>query len=98
MTEPGQVTLLDPTFEPAVISQNMAARPETLDGKTVALIANDKAKSADLLRAIFETMADRFELDRSYEVYKGDAGRPADPAVLDDVAGKAHVALIANGD
>ena len=94
----GRLTVLDPTYTPEVAKRGMAARPETLAGKKVGLLANDKRNSEPLLEAIYDVLAERFELGGKFEINKGDSGRPAPPELLDDLATRVDVVLTANGD
>ena len=90
--------VLDPTFEPTVAAQGMAPRPDTLSGKTVGLFANDKMNSEQLLEAIYDVLAERFDVVGSHSLNKGDASAPAGREMVEKFASEVDVALIANGD
>ena len=90
--------MLDPTFVPAVVSPGMADRPRDLNGKTVGLLANNKLNAEELLEAIHEVLTDSFSLAAAHRVNKGNASRPADPDLLDKMAGEVDVVITANGD
>lgn len=76
----------------------MADRPESLDGMRIGLLRNSKLKSEPLLDAIYEVLADRFDIGSVYKADKGEASRPADPDLLSDFSKEVDVALLANGD
>ena len=98
MTGNGTLRVLDPTYEPAVAAQAMADRPESLDGKTVGLLANDKRNAEPLLEAIYDVLAERFDVAGRHAINKGDSGRPAEPQLLDDLSAEVDVVITANGD
>jgi hypothetical protein len=64
----------------------------------VGLLRNDKLNSEPLLDAIYDVLADRFEVATAYRINKGDASRPAEPDLLSDFSNEVDVALLANGD
>lgn len=92
------ITVLDPTSSPSIATDGMAERPDTLAGKRVGLLYNDKLNAGELLDAIYEVLADRFDMAPSHRVSKGNASRPADPDLLKAFASEVDVALLANGD
>ncbi len=98
MTATGGLTFLDPTARPVVAAQGMAERPDTLSGVTVGLLANDKLNAEPLLEAIYDVLAERFDLGGRHAINKGDAGRPAPPELLDELAEAVDVVVTANGD
>jgi len=93
-----KIRVLDPTGQPTIVQQGMADRPDTLDGAVIGLMANNKLNSEPLLEAIYDVLAERFELGGRVAVNKGDASRPADPGVLDGIASDVDVVITANGD
>ncbi|MCH8857058.1 MAG: hypothetical protein IIA03_12650 [Proteobacteria bacterium] len=98
MTGNGTLRVLDPTYEPVVAAQGMAERPGSLNGKLVGLLANEKRNAEPLLEAVYDVLAERFDLAGRRPVNKGDASRPADPQILDDLAAQVDVVITANGD
>ena len=98
MVERHTLRVLDPTSTPSFATSGMAERPDTLSGKRIGLLANDKLNSEQLLDAIYDVLADRFDVVISHRVNKGNASRPAEPELLDAFSEKVDVALLANGD
>ncbi len=98
MTTEAKITVLDPTSSLSIATAGMATRPETLAGKRIGLLSNDKLNAEQLLDAIYDVLADRFEVAPSHRVNKGNASRPAEPDLLKTFASEVDVALLANGD
>ena len=69
-----------------------------LVGKRIGLLSNDKLNSEALLDAIYDVLAERFDVSTSHRINKGDASRPAEPEFLSDFSNEVDVALLANGD
>jgi hypothetical protein len=90
--------VLDPTAPQSIATDGMAERPDSLAGMRVGLLRNDKLNSEPLLDAIYDVLAERFEVATAYRVNKGDASRPAEPDFLSDFSNEVDVALLANGD
>ncbi|MDG0866593.1 hypothetical protein GKN94_14025 [Candidatus Lucifugimonas marina] len=95
---PETIRVLDPTSPQSIATDGMADRPESLDGMRIGLLRNSKLKSEPLLDAIYEVLADRFDIGSVYKADKGEASRPADPDLLSDFSKEVDVALLANGD
>jgi hypothetical protein len=90
--------VLDPTAPQSIATDGMADRPDSLSGMRVGLLRNNKLNSEPLLDAIFDVLAERFEVSQAIKVNKGDASRPAEPDLLSDFSNEVDVALLANGD
>ena len=98
MEKQGTLRVLDPTAVPSIATSGMAERPDSLAGKRVGLLSNSKLRSEELLDAIYDVLADRFDVAGVYRFNKGDASRPAKPEVLSEFSTEVDVALLANGD
>ncbi len=92
------LTVLNPTATLSIATDGMAVRPGSLAGKRIGLLYNDKLNAAELLDAIYDVLADRFDVVASHRVSKGNASRPAEPDLLKTFASEVDVALLANGD
>ncbi|MBT5628471.1 MAG: hypothetical protein HOJ22_09275 [Chloroflexi bacterium] len=92
------IRVLDPTAPQSIATDGMADRPESLAGKRIGLLTNDKLNAANLLDAVYDVLAERFEVASAHRVNKGDASRPAEPDFLSDFSQEVDVALLANGD
>ena len=98
MAQQASLRVLDPTADQSIATDGMAERPESLTGMRVGLLTNDKLNAANLLDAIYDLLAERFDISSAYRVNKGDASRPAEPEFLSDFSNEVDVALLANGD
>ena len=98
MAKQQTLRVLDPTAAPSIATAGMAERPGSLAGKRVGLLSNDKLNSEELLDAIYDVLAERFDVSASHRINKGDASRPAEPDFLSDFSNEVDVALLANGD
>ena len=98
MAQQETLRVLDPTATLSIATDGMAERPESLSGKRVGLLYNSKINSAQLLNAIYDVLAERFDVTARHQVDKGDASRPAEPELLSDFSNEVDVALLANGD
>ena len=90
--------VLDPTATQSIAAAGMAERPDSLAGKRVGLLSNDKLNSEELLDAIYDVLAERFDVAASHRLNKGDASRPAESEFLSAFSSEVDVALLANGD
>ena len=90
--------VLDPTSPQSIATDGMAERPESLKGMRIGLLRNDKLNAEPLLDAIYDVLAERFEVASAYRINKGDASRPAEPDLLGDFSNEVDVAILANGD
>ena len=90
--------VLDPTSPQSIATDGMAERPESLKGMRIGLLRNDKLNAEPLLDAIYDVIAERFEVASAYRINKGDASRPAEPDLLGDFSNEVDVAILANGD
>ena len=93
------VTLIDPTVTTVGASEQMAARPENLDGLTIGLLNNGKGKpAARILEYAHSLLSERYRLIGAVNHVKDAPSRPFEPGVLDEVAEKCQIAITAVGD
>ena len=98
MADQNTLRVLDPTGTLSIATDGMAERPDSLAGKRIGLLSNDKLNLEALLDAIYDVLAERFDVSTSHRINKGDASRPAEPEFLSDFSNEVDVALLANGD
>lgn len=98
MADQNTLRVLDPTGTLSIATDGMAERPDSLAGKRIGLLSNDKLNSEALLDAIYDVLAERFDVSASHRINKGDASRPAEPEFLSVFSNEVDVALLANGD
>lgn len=92
------IVVLDPIAEVRDVAARLRERPATLDGKRLGLLDNTKANASELLRAVEARLRSRFRLDAVLHKAKPLAAVGADPAVLDELAARCDVAIVAIGD
>jgi hypothetical protein len=81
--------LYDPTVDDLIETPRSATAPrlEGLNGKRIALLANGKVNADVLLRQIGTLFEEHYGCRVVVEENKGNATRPADPALLKRIAG-----------
>lgn len=98
MTTATRLAVLDPTVEPIPAHAVVAQRPDTLDGKIIGLLANGKRNSVELLEAISDVLADRYEFKAIVAENKGNASRPCPTPLAEKMAEECDVIITSSGD
>lgn len=94
----GHITTLDPTVAPLSADGVVADRPTSLDGLTVGLLANGKLNSEEMLTALHDALADRFEFSGVVERNKLNASRPCPSEIIDEIVDLCDVVITSSGD
>ncbi len=92
------ISVLDPTVAPLPADGVIADRPRTLDGVTIGLLANGKLNSEEMLMALHEVLADRYEFAGVIERNKMNASRPCPEDIIEDVVDQCDVVITSSGD
>ena len=90
--------IVDPIGISAVESKTLAARPRTLEGVTIALLDNSKPNAGVLLARAGVLLAARGGARAVRAWSKPGASTGATPAVIEEIAAAARVALTASAD
>jgi hypothetical protein len=95
--------VLDPTEQPAPPAPQIDAttkrvRLDSLRGVRVGLLANGKTNAGTLLDAVGELLEHEYGARVVVREDKGNASRPAPPAVLDRFDGQVDLVITAIGD
>lgn len=98
MASTSQIEVLDPTSHPVPRHAVLAARPNSLEGATIGLLANGKHNSEELLEMVGEVLADRYEFAAVVPMNKGNASRPCPEDILRELAEQCDVVITASGD
>ena len=98
MTSSTELVVLDPTVAPLPADGVVAERPVTLDGLTIGLLANGKLNSEEMLTAIHDVLADRFEFGSVMERNKHNASRPCPEGIIDELVDECDVVVTSSGD
>ena len=92
------IELLDPTTEAVAQSIDYAARPDSLEGKRVALIENTKHNSDRLLEKIGDILKKEQGIAEWKIFHKHNSSVPAHKEVIDEVKGGYDVMVAGVGD
>ena len=98
MASSNGLVVLDPTVAPLPEDGVVADRPTSLDGLTIGLLANGKLNSEEMLTAIHDVLADRFEFGAVVERNKLNASRPCPEEIIDELVDECDVVVTSSGD
>ncbi len=98
MTNGTTLTVLDPTVTPLPADGVIADRPVSLDGARLGLLANGKLNSEEMLTAVHDVLADRFEFGSVVERNKLNASRPCPEEIIDELIDQCDVVITSSGD
>jgi hypothetical protein len=90
--------IVDPIGTSAASAKALAARPRTLEGVTIALLDNSKPNAGVLLERVGALLAARGGARAVRAWRKPGASTSAAPAVIEEIAAAARVALTASAD
>ena len=90
--------IVDPASSSAAATRMLAPRPRSLEGVTIALLDNSKPNAAVLLERVGALLAARGGVRAVRAWGKPGSSIGASPAVLEEIAGAARVALTASAD
>ena len=93
------LTVLDPTTAPTPVpAGTMAARPRSLAGLRIGLLANTKPFSAELISLVAERLRRDYEVASVTEYAKKTFSIVASGSLLDDIAERSDAVVTAIGD
>ena len=90
--------IVDPIGSSAASAKSLAARPRSLEGVTIALLDNSKPNAGVLLERVGALLAARGGARAVRAWSKPGASTGAAPAVIEEIAAAARVALTAAAD
>ena len=90
--------ILDPTLRPDAVALPRAARPRTLGGATIGLLANSKSNGMPLLDRIAERLRERHQIGEVVRVSKTNASAPVSESDADLLAARCAAVITAIGD
>ena len=90
--------IVDPASSSAAAAKVLAARPRSLEGVTIALLDNSKPNAGVLLERVGALLAARGGARAVRAWGKPGSSIGASPAVLEEIAAAARVALTASAD
>lgn len=92
------IDVLDPTAPPIPINAKTAARPDTLDGKVLGMLENNKRNAKELLDALEELLSEQFEFASVVKRGKKDVTSPCPPEIVEDLVAQSDIVITAIGD
>ena len=90
--------IVDPAGTSAATVKTLAARPRSLEGVTIALLDNSKPNAGVLLERVGALVAARGGAAAVRAWSKPGSSTGASPAVIEEIAAAARVALTASAD
>ena len=90
--------IVDPASSSAVAARTLAGRPRSLEGVTIALLDNSKPNAGVLLERVGALLAARGHVRAVRTWSKPGSSIGASPAVIEEIAAAARVALTASAD
>ncbi|MCH8061720.1 MAG: hypothetical protein IH861_04375 [Chloroflexi bacterium] len=93
-----KLVTLDPRDEARHTGEAMAARSGGLDGKVLGLLSNNKPNSETLLSMVADLIKDTYELKAVVEANKGTHRIPAPAEIIDDLAERCDVVIVATAE
>jgi hypothetical protein len=88
---------IDPTAGGGKAKVAMAPRPMDLAGKVVGLLDNTKEQGALILETIGRSLREQHGAAKVVMLSKAHYSKPADPAIIDQLAREVQVAIAAVG-
>jgi len=92
------ITVLNPTAPPRELRTEMAQRPPDLRGKTVGFLWNSKPNGDVLFQRLEQLLQEKYEIPAALYRRKPTASIPAEPRVIEEMAGTVEVVVVGLGD
>lgn len=93
-----ELVTLDPRDTEADTSQRIAPRLDTLDGKVIGLLSNNKPNSVMMLGMVGDLIREKYAVKEIIEANKGTHRVPATPEMIDDLAGRCDAIITATAE
>jgi len=93
-----EVVILDPRDEGKPVAVSLAPRPESLEGKRLGLLSNRKPNARELLHLVATLAGERFHLQDVFYIEKETHRRVAPPEIIQQLALRCDVAIVAAAD
>ena len=93
-----RVSILDPTSPPLPVDARMAERPDSLNGKVLGLLDNNKLNANKLLDEIDRLLSQRYEFADVVRLSKPDVSRTCPTDTMEDLVRQCDVVVTAIGD
>ena len=93
-----KMTLVDPTTEPVVPEFAGAPRLADLKNKRVGVIDDSKVNAKEWLKELTDLLDERFGIANLKYHAKPSASKPADPAIVEELARQCDYVIVGVGD
>jgi len=90
--------VLSPILEPGKAAQPLADRVQTLDGKRVAILWNNRTHGEKLLDRVHEHLKDKYEPAEIIRTKKNYHGEPMTAEMLEELTKSVDVVITGVGD
>jgi hypothetical protein len=93
-----KLVLINPQNEASVAESSLAPRLSGLRGKRVGLLDNSKSKAGTMLDAVAAVLHAQYGFTDVVRRRKPSASKPADPEMINDLAGTCDLVVAGVGD
>ena len=93
-----RLLLVDPTTQPDIADYAVAPRLRDLSGKRLGLIDDSKVNAKEWLKELTDILDERFGIASLKYHAKPSASKPADPAVVEELARESDYVIVGVGD
>jgi hypothetical protein len=93
-----ELVTLDPRDKSTEFSPGIPARETSLDGKVVGLLSNNKPNSELLLRRVADLVKEHYAIKEVVEANKGSHRIPAPQEMIDDLAARCDLVVVATAE
>ena len=93
-----KLVLISPVNEAMPAQSTLAPRLSSLTGARVGLLDNSKSKANRLLEAVAAILHEQYGFTDIVRRRKPSASKPADPRVVDELAGTCDLVIVGVGD
>ncbi len=93
-----RLLLVDPTTQPDVADYTVAPRLRDLSGKRLGLIDDSKVNAKELLHEVADVLNERYGVASVKYHRKPSASKPADPAMIREMAEECDYVVVGVGD
>ncbi len=93
-----ELVTLDPRDADADTSQGIAPRLDTLDGKIIGLLSNNKPNSVMMLGMVGDLIREKYAVKEIIEANKGTHRLPAPSEMIDDLASRCDAIITATAE
>ena len=93
-----RLVLVDPTTQPTIVDTTRAPRLGDLANKRVGLIDDSKVNAKEMLEEVTSLLGGRFGVASVRYHRKPSASKPAEPEVIQEMAGECDYVIVGVGD